>query len=228
MNPGERASCRSESVFQILLVCSGNVCRSPFAAFMLRAAVADRRDVDIASAGTLGVVGQPVPSQMREVALRHGIPARIVDEHTSRGLSTDDVARADLVLGLTRQHRGAAVELYPRAVHYSFTLTEFARLVDGATHPADGRTLVELVRDAALRRGSTGGTQSTEASRNDIEDPMGGGAEAYQRAGREIANAVRVIGVRLRACLPAPARPSAGQAGRTTTPIDLSFSFPRL
>lgn len=96
----------------ILFVCTGNTCRSPMAEAIGKA-VAERRgwsDVAVGSAGTFAVEGEPVSEPAEIVARRHGLD---LGPHRARPLLPDLVARADLVLGMTRSHAEIARELAP-------------------------------------------------------------------------------------------------------------------
>ena len=46
----------------VLFVCTGNICRSPMAEGLFRAAIKGRTDIDVASAGVSAGEGQP-PSE---------------------------------------------------------------------------------------------------------------------------------------------------------------------
>jgi protein-tyrosine phosphatase len=57
---------------RVLVVCTGNVCRSPAAELLLR----DRlgaADVDVASAGVHALVGQPVDPPVAELLVERGV-----------------------------------------------------------------------------------------------------------------------------------------------------------
>ncbi len=110
--------------YTILCVCTGNICRSPAAERLLAARLGP--EVRVASAGTLGLVGHGIQPEMAAHLAALGVPDV---GFTSRRLTAADVREADLVLGLAREHRAAAVELVPAAVRRSFTLLEFARLL---------------------------------------------------------------------------------------------------
>src|SRR6266516_3236405 len=87
------------SAFRVLVVCAGNVCRSPLAERLIRARLA----------AALGGGADP-------------------DGFRARAVSADLVAGADLVLTATREHRAAVVRLHPPAHRYTFTVREFGRL----------------------------------------------------------------------------------------------------
>jgi protein-tyrosine phosphatase len=179
--------------FRVLFVCTGNICRSPAAELLLRAALRPRGGVAaeslIASAGTNGLVGCPVDPPTA-AALRE----RQVDPggHRARALSAVDVAGADLVLGATRAHRAATVSLCPRAVHYSYTICEFARLagsvVTGPEYVPRGPRA--LLAETRLMRGFR---LAQHPSDDDIADPYGRSAAEHGATVAAIAAAVASI-----------------------------------
>jgi protein-tyrosine phosphatase len=110
----------------------------------------------------------------------------------AQSLTADLLRQAELVLGMTREHRGAAVEMAPAAVRRSFTLREYARLlgqIDPARLPAGSpaeRAHASLPLAAALRR-------QAEAAEDDVADPYRRGEMAYAQAYAGIEQAVRDI-----------------------------------
>lgn len=206
--------------FRVLAICSGNVCRSPFVELLLGRELSSRPDFVVESAGTIASPGQRMTVEMCEAAALFGITAESAAQHEARRLSEGTVARADLILGLTREHRAAAVSLDPGAVRRAFTLNEFARLVDvGAASDAGARSPGELVARAASGRGP--GAQWAQND-DDIADPIGQPWEVYQRVSAEIARAVETVRGALMRTSPGTGR------GLSTPPNEgpaLRFSF---
>ena len=92
---------------RILVVCSGNICRSPLA----EAAIARRiegHDSVVTSAGTIAEVGQPATSSMREVASAHGL-----DLSGHRATALADVAQPDIAFGMETRHLVAVRRAFP-------------------------------------------------------------------------------------------------------------------
>ena len=86
---------------KILLICSGNTCRSPLAEVMLAERLrlhADLADVEVASAGISAWDGAPASEGSYLVALERGLD---LSRHRARMLTTAMVAEADLVLSMT-------------------------------------------------------------------------------------------------------------------------------
>jgi protein-tyrosine phosphatase len=215
----------SAGAFRILAVCSGNVCRSPFLELLLGGALAGRPDLAVESAGTIAQPGMRMTDEIVRVATQYGIPEADAREHGARRLDEAAVARADLVLGLTREHRATAVRLHPRALRYAFTLTEFARLIDRPEPDATDAALTPggLVAAAARRRG---GSQPVAAELDDIEDPIGLPQEVYDEVGARIAEAAEVLVRALAATKEAPGK--VREAPEKKSAPSLSLSFRRL
>jgi protein-tyrosine phosphatase len=97
---------------EILVVCSGNICRSPYAEgyLRLRLARAGRPDVSIRSAGTLGIVGSPPSPETLTLAAEAGFD---LAGHRSAALAYDRVDEADVILVMEEAHRRAIAGRYP-------------------------------------------------------------------------------------------------------------------
>lgn len=174
--------------FSILCVCTGNVCRSPAAERLLAAAFGG--SVPIASAGTHALVGQPISSPMDVLLAQAGADP---DQFVARRLATSQLESADLVLTMTQQHRGDAVEMWPKAVRRTFTLREFARLLS-AIDPAElaGDSVAERLH-AAVPMAAAWRRQVADASTDDVVDPYGQPDDVYATAFADIRDAVEAI-----------------------------------
>jgi protein-tyrosine phosphatase len=97
-------------VKRILIVCTGNVCRSPLAAAMLRQKLGQqgRDDIEVLSAGTSAAHGEPASEGSYLVALEHGVD---LSAHAARLLTEEEIETADLILGMSEHHVQRAGEL---------------------------------------------------------------------------------------------------------------------
>lgn len=115
--------------FHIVVVCQGNICRSPLGEVLMRSRLGEaglHRAVSVASAGLGAVVGSPMDATAAEMARRHhGQP----DQFRARQLRSSIVGPADLLLTMTRAQRDEVVQRYPRALQRTFTITEFSKLL---------------------------------------------------------------------------------------------------
>ncbi len=185
--------------FTLLYVCTGNVCRSPFAEILTRHLLVDRLGersadwFDVSSAGVGAVVGAPAHPDTCIELTPWGLD-RAGRRFAARQLQPVMAQQADLVLGATTRHRSAVVEQTPAAVHSAFALREFARLaasVDPADLPvapvARAHALVELAR---LRRGLV---RPCSREDDEVPDPIGLPPDAHHRAAVLIRTAVQTI-----------------------------------
>ena len=123
------------TVTGILFLCTANACRSVMAQALLSARLAALGvELPVASAGLLGG-GRPPPPEVVSVMAARGID---VTGHRSRIVTADDLAAADLILGLAREHVRHAAVLRPEAWPRAFTLREYQATAD---------TLDRLIRD---------------------------------------------------------------------------------
>ncbi len=89
--------------FRVLILCSGNTCRSPMAEGILKKALQDRGvdGVEVRSAGTLGLHDQPATATAVEVARSHGVD---IAEHRSAAFTPEMGRQFDLILALADEH----------------------------------------------------------------------------------------------------------------------------
>lgn len=184
------------NAFRILVVCTGNICRSPLAEQLLRTELGDL-DVTLSSAGTAALVGQPMDDRAAGYSRQFGGQP---DRHSSRELSADQLGESDLVLALSREHRRAVVELLPRASRFTFTLREFARLLDTlhaddrddiAAQPDQYARLTTLVGVAASIRGIA--ERPGDPADDDVIDPFRQDDAIYADSTRQLVPAVQSI-----------------------------------
>jgi protein-tyrosine phosphatase len=95
---------------RILMVCTGNICRSPMAAFLLPAALPAliREQVRVESAGTFALHGNPAEPLAVAAMARRRID---LSSHRARRLNREMVRQADLVLAMEIGHLEAARNL---------------------------------------------------------------------------------------------------------------------
>ncbi len=107
---------------EVVMVCTGNSCRSPLAEYMFREKLATRLGVTpaqleglgytICSAGTAAAAGWPISEGSLVELRRRGIDARM---HRSTPLTEDLIRRADRIYTMSPEHRAAVVQMVPSA-----------------------------------------------------------------------------------------------------------------
>lgn len=97
-----------------MMVCAGNICRSPFAEFYLRKKLAEKSVVaEVYSRGLLMMHGKKVPEKGLKVGLEFGVD---MSTHMSQALLAPDMDRAGLVLVMERKQRAHLMQKRPEHV----------------------------------------------------------------------------------------------------------------
>jgi len=92
-NPA-RIAARVRSARSVLIVCHGNIIRSPFAERVLKLMLNGTRTVSIASAGLEAVPGKPVDAMALRMANAHGID---LHGHAASRVTPELVMKSDLI-----------------------------------------------------------------------------------------------------------------------------------
>jgi protein-tyrosine phosphatase len=101
----------------VLLVCTGNTCRSPMAAALMQKKIIDRFGgtletvpVAVASAGISASVGDPASSGARQAIRSYGLN---LERHQSTQIHPYMIEQADLVLVMGYRHRSVLCSQWP-------------------------------------------------------------------------------------------------------------------
>ncbi|HHQ6582077.1 protein tyrosine phosphatase [Serratia fonticola] len=100
----------------ILVVCVGNICRSPTGERLLKNYLPTK---DISSAGLSAVVGDPANRMSREVAEANGLS---LEGHIARQVTPELCRSNDVILVMERRHINAICALCPEARGKTFLL----------------------------------------------------------------------------------------------------------
>ncbi|RWZ46660.1 low molecular weight phosphatase family protein [Labedella phragmitis] len=186
-------------MFEILTVCTGNICRSPLAEQVLRARLSDLPRVSVASAGVYSLTGRPMTPEAAALSAEFG--GLGAEHHIARDLTPAMIDGGGLIFAMSRDHRRSIVEMRPRATRITFTLREFARLSDGisddelvdvAALPLDSvsERLTELVRAVTARRGLV--ERPLDAAEDDIVDPYRRSEAVYRESAAQLVPAAEI------------------------------------
>jgi protein-tyrosine phosphatase len=109
---------------RILIVCVGNICRSPTAEYLFRQRlfavdIDGSSDVLVESAGLGALVGSGMDTTALSVLAEHGVDGR---SHLARQLNGDMLRAAELVLVMEKGHVAAITKAAPQASGKTFLL----------------------------------------------------------------------------------------------------------
>ncbi|UOY00218.1 arsenate reductase/protein-tyrosine-phosphatase family protein [Blastococcus sp. PRF04-17] len=200
----------SGPAFTVLIVCTGNICRSAMAEQLGRAYLAEQLGghtgaIELMSAGTQAVVDSAMHPDSALVLQGYGAEP---GDFRARQLTDAIVADADLTLTMTRGHRRDVLARAPRALARTFTVREAAALLEllgddfqpaGADLGERARNLVRALADARSRRAADDG--------DDVPDPIGRPIEAHAEAGELIVGALLPLLARIASLHAVPGRP---------------------
>lgn len=166
---------------QVVVVCTGNVIRSPFAAAALEARLRDRGvGVSVTSAGLL-TDGRPAEPHILTVGEQHGLD---LSEHVSRRISPSILAPASLVIGMSRRHLREVAAMEPSVWPRTFTLRELSRR---ATQHGPRPAHFSLAQWAArLSADRTAAEMVADDPADDIDDPIGADRATFRAVVDEI------------------------------------------
>lgn len=102
----------------VLVVCAGNICRSPTAEYVLKSKLAGK-NVAVSSAGLTALEGKPADAQAQQIASAHNID---MSEHQGRQITSNLVANNSVILVMEQRHINDLCARYPQARGKTFLL----------------------------------------------------------------------------------------------------------
>lgn len=156
----------------IVVVCTGNICRSPVGEAVLESMLPG--SVSVSSAGTHAAVGREAAPETQQFLTRElGSPLN----HVARQLTKQRAEEVDLIITMTAEHRAWVARKAPRAVRRTFTLGELDEILPHIPQKQHFLSLRDIALYASRLRARVIGA---DAARLDIADPYGGPQEAYE------------------------------------------------
>lgn len=121
-------------MLDILFVCTGNICRTPMAEYLLKEII-DRENLQdlmrVGSAGTGALEGYPAAEFTAAVGKAHGIDTTA---HRARSINPQILKEADIILCMERHHQNDLYQIFPHFKEKIFLLKKFA----GGNSETDG------------------------------------------------------------------------------------------
>jgi protein-tyrosine phosphatase len=169
----------------ILVICTGNICRSPIAEGLLRDALQRRFGETaprVSSAGTSGLEGRRAMPESVEAAAELGTD---ISGHIARRVTDAMIDGSDLLLCMASEHRDQLADGSGREQR-AFTIKELVRLLETLPPPAPGAgsdSMTDRIATANLARRKGAVPASLD---DDVADPLGQPPEAYRATAWEL------------------------------------------
>ncbi len=128
---------------RILIVCVGNICRSPMAEYLFRQRMATR-GIEFSSAGLGALVGSPMDATALQLLAENGIDGTM---HRAHQLTPTILRQADLVLGMEKNHVAAMIRLAPEVRDKVYLLDKWLHGNDIPDPYRQQRTVFEHVHE---------------------------------------------------------------------------------
>jgi len=155
----------------ILFVCTGNTCRSPYAHYQLESLVREKfgdglEDINISSAGIYAFPGVSPPPNAIRAGKEMGVDISL---HKSRAIHISMLESSDIVFCMTSRQKSHLISKYPWFEDKIFSLREYA----------SGKEKEALC--------------DSEEIDYDIPDPIGQGIEVYRSVYAEIRESIEKV-----------------------------------
>lgn len=188
-------------MIRILTVCTGNICRSPFAELFLQAELnrISPESFVIQSAGTHALAGHHMDERSSIKLNEVGVSS---DGFIARQLTAEMTSEIDLVLALTDKHRSNIVALRPRLLKRTYTVREFAAVLGalaanpglsfprGNQAPKVSERWESVLKVAPLSRHAVRRTLMEDI---DVVDPYRQSDDVYEQMVKELLPALKSI-----------------------------------
>ena len=193
--PAGSFQAAQDAPYRVLMVCTGNICRSAYAEHVLQDGLdaAAPGEFEIGSAGTLGLPRRPVEPPLDGYLAERGIDS---SDFESRRISRGLLDMADAVVVLSGEHRDELLRMSPAALKRTFTLNEMAAAARGLDPEELERLRGRPLRErwaGLLNAAAAAGPRLRRLGGADIEDPFRQKDAVFERVAGEIDEALEAL-----------------------------------
>lgn len=136
--------------FTMLLVCTGNTCRSPMAQAIATDLLAGRDNVAVISAGVFASDGAPATGEAVDAVAKLGLD---LSRHRSTALTAELINQADVIYTMTDSHRRAILDQWPSAADKTHRLDPDRDIADPiGGSPEVYRQCADMIRKPLQQR----------------------------------------------------------------------------
>ena len=172
---GGSAPRRHGGAPRVLMVCTANISRSPYAEMRLRQLLGSGETWAVTSAGVPGLVDQPMEPAMSAQARERGVSPEEVAAHRSQPVDQRILDRSALIICMAVEHRRRLVGDYHGCTGCFFTWGRLGGAVKGRDSPGGGRRARRI--SASVLVSALGVRCPAPDESADVPDPFRRGTE---------------------------------------------------
>lgn len=109
---------------KIMFICTGNICRSAMAHWLLKKKLEDehRDDIEVYSCGLYAQIGDGPTNEAIEAMKEYDVD---LTKHRATNIRNSNIFEMDLILCATKSHKILTLDIYPELEGKVFTLKEY-------------------------------------------------------------------------------------------------------
>ena len=108
----------------IMFICTGNICRSAMAHWMLQKKVEERnKDIKVYSCGVYAENGDTPTKEAIQVMKEYNVD---LTKHKATNIKNSNIEEMDIILCATLNHKNMVISMYPELKDKIFTMKEYA------------------------------------------------------------------------------------------------------
>ncbi len=114
---------------KIMFICTGNICRSAMAHWLMKKKLQERKrnDIQVYSSGIFAMKGDIPTDEAIEVMEEYDVDLK---KHRAIPTMQSNIQEMDLILCMTNSHKQTLINTYPNLTDKIFTLKEYTKLTE--------------------------------------------------------------------------------------------------